>query len=111
MRYLLPTLGGGKLDDEVARYFGQAANFAIIFEKGGKFRVEEVVPNTYKKIEFLGENTARLAASRKDINVVLADNMVDDSRKALENGGIKVSLGHHRVTLKQAIKDYLKKKA
>ncbi len=109
MRYLLPTLGGGKLEDEVARYFGRAANFVIIFEEDGQFRIEGIVPNTYREIEFPGENTARLAASRKDINVALADNMVDDSKKVLENAGIRVSLGHHRVSLRQAIKDYLKK--
>jgi predicted Fe-Mo cluster-binding NifX family protein len=110
MRYLLPTNGRGSLDEEVARYFGQAANFVVVFERKGQLTVEEVVKNTYDEIDFPAENVAALAASGRNINVVLADNMLDESRVVLEKGGIKVSLGHHRISLKHAIKDYLKKR-
>lgn len=109
MRYLVPSRGRGRLDDQVARYFGRAANFVIIFEKKGQFAIEEVIKNDYKGIKFPGKRVAALAASDRDINVAVADNMVDSSRRVLENAGIKVSLGHHRITLKQAIKNHLKK--
>ena len=108
MRYLIPS-DGDNLRDEVARFFGSCKNFLVVFEEDSKVTLEDVVHNTYSGIDHPGENVAAFAASNRNINVVIAGNMVDSSRKVLEHAGLRVELGYNGLAVPQAIKKFLKK--